>query len=73
MHGLQTNERLNAEVVIKGVLRRAADRGVTPTRNEMFEALKYREDDDVSQWEATVNAMMTSEDLINTAELARAA
>jgi hypothetical protein len=54
MHGLDTLNRLNTEAAIKGILARAEAAGVALTRAEVLEELKYREDDDVSQWEAVV-------------------
>lgn len=58
MQGLEMSAELNAEVTIRGIMARAADRGVTLSRDEVIEELKFREDDDTSIWSATVDRMM---------------
>jgi hypothetical protein len=58
MHGLQTIGALNAEVTIRGILARAAQRGSKLTRDEVLEELKFRDDDDTTVWSATVDRLM---------------
>lgn len=58
MHGLQSIAQNNAEVTIKGILARAAERGLKLSRGDILEELKFREDDDTTVWGATVDRLM---------------
>jgi hypothetical protein len=58
MHGLETTQTLNTEVTIKAILARAAANGITLTRDEVLEELKFREDDDTTVWGATVDRLI---------------
>jgi hypothetical protein len=58
MHSLETIDKTNVERTIQLALDRAETEGTVLTRNQVLEHLKFREDEDVSQWEAMVDAMM---------------
>ncbi len=58
MHSLETINKNNVERTIQLALDRAESQGVTLTRNQVLEHLKFSENEDVSQWEATVDRLM---------------
>lgn len=64
---MQSLEAINAEntgVVIRGVLVRAKERGLRVSRASVLDELRYRETDNVSQWEAMVDAMMAQPEMM---------
>lgn len=61
MHDINTNNSLNTNVAVRGILRRARRAGLKLTREEVLEELKFREDDDTSQWTAMVDRLMAQE------------
>jgi hypothetical protein len=60
MHSLETISKLNVERTIKLALDRAESQGVTLSRNQVLDHLKFSEDEDVSQWEATVDKLLAT-------------
>jgi hypothetical protein len=66
MHSLESSFKRNVERTIQLILDRAEAAGTVLTRNEVLEHLKFTDDEDVSQWEATVDAMMADHKMTHT-------
>jgi hypothetical protein len=60
MHSLEVINKKNVERTIQLALDRAEAEGTVLTHNQVLEHLKFTENEDVSQWEATVDVMLAS-------------
>lgn len=66
MHSLEVISKSNVERTIQLTLDRAEAAGTAITRNQVLEHLKFLENEDVSQWEAMVDALMADRKVTHT-------